>query len=103
MHTCYIKVPHMFSAVPYRCAEPASLLEWMLGCCHCGDLPYVSVSQESGSASVDGGVDTAKVAELERRLAAQSAETQKIQVRQKIIHYSVAQLQLMLSALLSSN
>lgn len=100
---CSIEVPYMLSAVLYCCAEPTSLLEWMLDCCHCSNLSCiclsVCLSQESGSASVDGGVDAAKVAELEKRLAAQSAETQKLQVRQKALFMTLGSADLVLSAL----
>ncbi|XP_048101403.1 general vesicular transport factor p115 isoform X7 [Alosa alosa] len=52
-----------------------------------------SETAESGSASVDGGVDTAKVAELEKRLAAQSAEAQKLQEEKKSLSASRAGLE----------
>ncbi|XP_041967196.1 general vesicular transport factor p115 isoform X8 [Alosa sapidissima] len=52
-----------------------------------------SKTAESGSASVDGGVDTAKVAELEKRLAAQSAEAQKLQEEKKSLSASRAGLE----------
>ncbi|XP_062386658.1 general vesicular transport factor p115 isoform X2 [Sardina pilchardus] len=52
-----------------------------------------SETAESGSGSVDGGAGAAKVAELETRLAAQSAETQKLQEERKSVSASRAALE----------